>query len=101
MRDPRRLLERLGYEVEARPGLLVARRRDDDAALAVYLDAGGAVRLERRRLEDEGAAPRRLGGALGEYLRRVEVVEVFLAREVPDLEALLRAWEAGELEELG
>jgi len=96
--DLKAFLTARGYEVEEQAGRLVATRRDDDAIEHVYLDPNGAVRLERRRLLAEEGRPLQLGGVSGEYLRQEEVTEVFLAREVTDLRALIEAWEA--LEEL-
>ncbi len=87
-----------GYEIEERNGYLVATRRDDDAIDRIYLDPSGEVRLERRRVTAEEGRPLQLGRVNGEYLRREEVTEVFLARNVADPKALIAAWEV--LEEL-
>ncbi len=95
MKELLRLLEALGLEARAKERYVVGERRDDDELVRVYLSPEGEVRLERRRLEGDEARPAALAGVPGEYLRRTEVLEVFLAREVADPMSLIADWLSG------
>jgi len=89
------LLDALGLEAREAGGYAVGEQRSDDELVRVYLSPNGEVRLERRRIEHDEVRPGALGGHAGEYLRRVEVLEVFLARDVENPVSLIADWLAG------
>jgi len=95
VRELAELLEALGLEVTEREHYVVGELRDDDEIVRVYLSPEGEVRLERRRVEGEDVRPGAIAGVPGEYLRRVEVLEVFFARDVENPMSLIADWLAG------
>ncbi len=95
MKELKGLLEALGLEVREAEHYVVGELRSDDELVRVYLSPEGEVRLERRRIEGDEVRPEAIAGAPGEYLRRVEVLEVFLARDVENPVSLIADWLAG------
>jgi len=89
------LLEALGLEVREAERYVVGELRSDDEIIRVYLSPEGEVRLERRRIEGDEVRPGAIAGVPGEYLRRVEVLEVFFAREVENPVSLIADWLSG------
>ncbi len=95
MKELSDLLEALGLEVREAEHYVVGELRSDDEIVRVYLSPEGEVRLERRRVEGAEVRPGAIAGVPGEYLRRVEVLEVFFAREVENPVSLIADWLSG------
>jgi len=89
------LLDALGLEAREAGDYVVGEQRSDDELVRVYLSPRGEVRLERRRIEGDEVRPAAIAGVPGEYLRRVEVLEVFLARDVENPVSLIADWLSG------
>ena len=95
MKELTDLLEALGLEAREAEHYVVGELRSDDEIVRVYLSPEGEVRLERRRIEGDEVRPGAIAGYSGEYLRRVEVLEVFLTRDAENPVSLIADWLAG------
>ncbi len=95
MKELTDLLEALGLEVREAKHYVVGELKSDDEIVRVYLSPEGEVRLERRRIEGDEVRPGAIAGVSGEYLRRVEVLEVFFARDVENPVSLIADWLSG------